>query len=861
MTAMALHTALRPWKRFREREYSKLGALATLLISVVLVFVGLRWVSGDLPASVLAALGFAGNDIRLSHLLANVSSTAVHALLWRDTIFAALYTVGLVLINRPMDGFQIRRLARLRFVATAAALTAGVANLGENAVLLNGLRASQSGGVRYQGRVVADAVLTLCTLKWLGLIVAAVVTLCRLWSAYLHRTQPMQAVTQSPLQMAEPDDYGICCSGGGIRAASYTLGALEVLEAAGLMEGARFISAVSGGNYAATGWFLTREQWPDAPSACALMRSQLTESIDPVSAGIARAVPARADDLAMIDPERNRKASGRQRYLKNGPGGLPRALALALLVIIAHIVVVLTFVFIVSWPLGALLGSFVSHPEFRQNASIRSISIEPRHWLASLVFAAIAAALVIVSVFKRHFSDRWLRFAKVSLAAAIVVALIQIVGPWLMKTVGGLLQGGMNTALAVGGISVSALLGAILRLVRGRLTKALPYLGGVILALVLVLVSGRIAAGAAIDVGRLNAGEPWVWLGVTAGFVALGATVDTQRVSLREVYSTRLQRSFVVSCDAATAPGDSGERSFATLPDKPELIVCCAAQRVGLSPNGIAASSFTVSKKFVTQGRTVLPTEKYMQCLPKRLAKMKQPGTWMATSGAAIASAMGRSSLGTTNAVIAAFGVDLGVWAPSPIWAQQSLQKFPKVRLGYLAKGIFGVYDDLDDYVYVSDGGHWENLGLVELLRRRCMTIVCIDASGDQPSSFDTLTEALALAQTDLDDIDEFDTSALDVAANARGALPPTSVFEIGVKYKASGSLPAADGRILYANLRIAADQPLNVRRFSRSDPKFPHYSTGDQFLDDQQFAFLIAAGKDAGAKLAVRLNALLVSQ
>lgn len=53
-------------------------------------------------------------------------------------------------------------------------------------------------------------------------------------------------------------------------------------------------------------------------------------------------------------------------------------------------------------------------------------------------------------------------------------------------------------------------------------------------------------------------------------------------------------------------------------------------------------------------------------------------------------------------------------------------------------------------FVYISDGGHWGNLGLVELLRRGCTEILCLDASGDQVDTFHTIGSAIALARDEL---------------------------------------------------------------------------------------------------------------
>ena len=65
--------------------------------------------------------------------------------------------------------------------------------------------------------------------------------------------------------------------------------------------------------------------------------------------------------------------------------------------------------------------------------------------------------------------------------------------------------------------------------------------------------------------------------------------------------------------------------------------------------------------------------------------------------------------------------------------------RFPKARLSYLVKEFCGIHDPSDPYVYVSDGGHWENTGLVELLRtqrsgdRMPREVIAIDADPGNP--------------------------------------------------------------------------------------------------------------------------------
>ena len=50
---------------------------------------------------------------------------------------------------------------------------------------------------------------------------------------------------------ADDGEWAICCSGGGIRSASFCLGALQRLQSSGLLARARLIMSVSGGSYIA----------------------------------------------------------------------------------------------------------------------------------------------------------------------------------------------------------------------------------------------------------------------------------------------------------------------------------------------------------------------------------------------------------------------------------------------------------------------------------------------------------------------------------------------------------------------------------------------------------------------------------
>ena len=285
--------------------------------------------------------------------------------------------------------------------------------------------------------------------------------------------------------------------------------------------------------------------------------------------------------------------------------------------------------------------------------------------------------------------------------------------------------------------------------------------------------------------------------------------------------------------------------------------MCCAHQRDGIAPGGLPADTFTISRREVCIGGYVTSTDQYLSRMPDDLASERAVASWMATSGAAFASAMGRFSRGTTNALMAALNIDLGIWLPNPRLTSTAAE-FPKPRYGYLFKEILGWYNDSDRFVFVADGGHWDNLGLVELLRRRCATIICIDASGDDVGRFSSLHQAIELAGLELPEIvASFDLDGLHGLVGVDGALPSCSVTAVQVQYTAprrdsttGAAEPGTTGTIFYAKAQLAADLDVTLRRYAKVDPTFPNYSTARLFLRDDQFKSLVALGRAAGARL-----------
>ncbi|MGI9599319.1 MAG: hypothetical protein ACR2QK_24360, partial [Acidimicrobiales bacterium] len=203
-----------------------------------------------------------------------------------------------------------------------------------------------------------------------------------------------------------------------------------------------------------------------------------------------------------------------------------------------------------------------------------------------------------------------------------------------------------------------------------------------------------------------------------------------------------------------------------------------------------------------------------------------------------VAPSLGRMSLRSTNALLAAFNARLGVWLPNPRF-EHDRRSTP--RLVNMFKEIFGLYDEDEPNLYTTDGGHWENLGLVELLRKECDRIVCLDASADPPGSYTTLRQAMQLARLEC-------KATIDVSDETWEVLTPD---DHGVARKNYGLATVsydsgATGQILFIKAAVAAGTSLPVLRYASADRAFPNYSTGDQFLSDGELEHLMQLGYES---------------
>jgi hypothetical protein len=107
-------------------------------------------------------------------------------------------------------------------------------------------------------------------------------------------------------------------------------------------------------------------------------------------------------------------------------------------------------------------------------------------------------------------------------------------------------------------------------------------------------------------------------------------------------------------------------------------------------------------------------------------------GTAVAISGAAVNPNMGYHASAPVAFLLTVFNVRLGWWMGNPRRRDTWEKSSPLFGLFYLLCDLFGVTDDTSRYVNLSDGYHFENFGLYELVRRKCKYIVVCDVGADE---------------------------------------------------------------------------------------------------------------------------------
>ena len=214
--------------------------------------------------------------------------------------------------------------------------------------------------------------------------------------------------------------------------------------------------------------------------------------------------------------------------------------------------------------------------------------------------------------------------------------------------------------------------------------------------------------------------------------------------------------------------------------------------------------------------------------------------TVTAISGAAISPNMGYHSSPAMAFLLTMFNIRLGWWLPNPRRSplafnpdgEDSGSPHPRFAPYLLADELLGRIGDDRKFVYLTDGGHFENLGLYELVRRRCYEIVICDAAEDSGSVFEGIGMAIRKCRIDFGAEITLDLAQL-VSDPTTGRSKAHWICGT-IRYPETAKHQT--GTILYIKSSLTGHEPSDVYNYKLQHKAFPQDTTTDQWFTESQF-------------------------
>lgn len=665
--------------------------------------------------------------------------------------------------------------------------------------------------------------------------------------------------------------WGLAISGGGIRSASFGLGVMQALVSTtpkSLLTRIDYLSTVSGGGYigSALTWFLHK----GLPGGGNAGTEPGNFPFGRIGAG-GRTDPKGNLILDFIRQHGNYLIPGKGLNAISLIGVAIRSMFVSLFVYLSLLTIIITGL--------RFIGAFEILPisKIFDTGVTNTLSLVTLLWLAIIIIALLALASFVFSLrtyvakgktsrYKRSiYFQKWIGLAWIGVLGLVVIGVLPYIYNWLPEVWRQVSAGS------------STFIGAMIGFLEYRKAqdpvsaKGGKKSGILIIIAAFALIYGLLLISFNLSIIFLN---PWYFIGLVTVTGVLGFFVNLNYVGLHQMYRNRLMETFMPNAmnvemnqwDPATDADEALLEIMCTKnkdeeKDKDEHTQCKRPYHL-INTNivlvdsptakfrGRGGDSFLLSPLNCGSDATCYrETKEYMKKGRRRMTL----ATSMAISGAAVNPDTGAAGKGVTrnklvSALLGLLNLRLGYWAQNPK-LKKRLPFPPNFFVPGLSADILGIgLKEKRLSIELTDGGHFENLGLYELIRRRTDIIIASDAGADPNFHFGDLANAVERVRVDFGVIIRFlpdcDLGGL-LPGSATGPeaekynLSARSFAIAKIKYPPAGNAPSEpkkEGYLIYIKTTLTRNLTADIYGYKSDNNSFPDQSTADQFFDEKQF-------------------------
>lgn len=674
----------------------------------------------------------------------------------------------------------------------------------------------------------------------------------------------LQVIRNRRAAAHKEDLIGLALSGGGIRSACFALGVMQALAGGGFLKRFDYLSTVSGGGYigSALTWLLNTEHKDRAGN--------------PVDFGLdaANFPYARENRPEETNPWRMlRFLRAHGNYLTPGNGiTLTSGIAVVLRGILLNLLVALPIAVSFAWwllsvgePPASVAAASTAYgiqsiPDFEgERAAFRLLLLVGL--AAAVLFVLLSIAYSLSTYFgflllgpvrrycARRFVEEWIRWPLWITAGTLTLGAI----PWIVDAIAGPAHGIEGDAPCIAllyGIvaSIAGMIGGAFTFLRSH--KAPPVLLASVGAALLLAGFVLVAYGLAYCIHEHGGWRELVMWGALALAIFTGLFVNVNYITLHRFYRDRLMEAFMPTLARALENRTAGAYAATAfniqdlMPKEPRnapfhivntnmILVDSKVRRWRIR----GGDSFILSPLFCGGSATGwVATGGF-------LGGKLSLATAMAISGAAANPNTGAGGSGPTRSrvvslVMTLLNVRLGYWVANP--RCHSLFTWARNHFVVAAQQILQGHREEWPLLELSDGGHFDNLGLYELVRRRMRVIVLSDGAADPRFEFADLRIAMRRVEEDfgarIDFVGDDPEQVVPHRTEAGPGYPPKDElakkgFVVGTIHYADGSA----GKLFYVKSTVLDRAPVALKAYKAAVPAYPDESTADQFFSEEQ--------------------------